>query len=109
MITPWIMDAILLGLVAILVERAFRRTAGAFLFAAGIGLIVALTDFNFSYLSGSTELGLLVEGGLLLAVGFGADRLRRRLPGGPSAGPDALGQPADGSTGVDPDSGAIAV
>ena len=105
-ITPWIMDAILLGLVAILVERAFRRTAGAFLFAAGIGLIVALTDFNFSYLSGSTELGLLVEGGLLLAVGFGADRLRRRLPGGPSARPDTLGQPAGGSTGVDPDSGA---
>ncbi len=79
-ITPWIMDAILLGLTAILVERAFRRRSSAFLLAAGIGLIVALTDLNFSYLSGSPEFGLLIEGGLLLAVGFGADRLRRRLP-----------------------------
>jgi hypothetical protein len=78
-VTPWIADAILLGLAALLVERAFRRDSGAFLFAAGLGLIAALTDFNFSYLSSSSEIGLLIEGGLLLAVGFGADRLRRRL------------------------------
>jgi hypothetical protein len=82
-VAPWIMDAALLVLAAILVERAFRRHAGAFLFAAGIALIIALTDFNFSYLSSSPELGLLTEGALLLGVGFGADRLRRRLPGGP--------------------------
>ena len=80
-VTPWIMDVALLVLVGILVERAFRRHAGAFLLAAGFGLIAALTDFNFSYLSSSPELGLLIEGGLLLGVGFGADRLRRRLPG----------------------------
>ncbi|MEO5939818.1 MAG: hypothetical protein ABIZ72_02760 [Candidatus Limnocylindrales bacterium] len=80
-VAPWVMDAILLGLAAILVERAFRRRSGAFLVAAGLGMVIALTDFNFSYLSRSPEIGLLIEGGLLLAVGFGADRLRRRLPG----------------------------
>ncbi len=80
-VTPWVMDVALLILAAILVERAFHRRSGAFLFAAGTALIIALTDFNFSYLTSSPELGLLIEGGLLLAVGFGADRLRRRLPG----------------------------
>ena len=100
-VTPWIMDVALVVLAAILVERAFRRHSGAFLFAAGVALIIALTDFNFSYLSSSVELGLLIEGGLLLAVGFGADRLRRRLPGGPSDGSPAE-RAADPSPEVDP-------
>lgn len=88
-VPPWITELLLLGLAALLVERAFRRDSSAFLFAAGIGLIAALSDFNFTYLSGSTDTGLLIEGVLLLAVGFAADRLRRRLsgrPGGPSSG-----------------------
>jgi hypothetical protein len=42
-------------------------------------MITALTDFNFSYLSDQTEVGLLIEGLILLAVGFAADRIRRRL------------------------------
>ncbi|HYU48469.1 MAG TPA: hypothetical protein VEO91_00870 [Candidatus Limnocylindria bacterium] len=43
-------------------------------------MIVAATDFNFSYLSNSTEIGLLAEGGLILvAAGIAADRLRRRI------------------------------
>ena len=41
--------------------------------------MVALSDFNFSYLSSSTEVGLLIEGVILLGAGFGAARLRRRL------------------------------
>ena len=90
-VTPWVMDALLFGLAAVLVERAFRRESGAFLFAAGLGMITALTDFNFSYLSSSSELGLLVEGGLLLGVGFAADRLRRRLAGGGGASTPAPG------------------
>jgi hypothetical protein len=108
-VPPWIMDVLLLALAALLVERAFRRESGAFLFAAGLGLITALTDFNFSYLSSSSEIGLLIEGGLLLAVGFVADRLRRRLSSG-DAPPPAAGQtnaPPDpapgaqaGSTGI---------
>jgi hypothetical protein len=99
-VTPWIMDAILLALAGLLVERAFRRDSGAFLFAAGVGLITALTDLNFSYLSGSPEIGLLIEGGLLLGVGFGADRLRRRLIGGRPGGtgaPDSSVGPVAGS------------
>jgi hypothetical protein len=78
-IPPWAADLAILALAILLVERAFRRDSGAFLFAAGIGFIAALTDFNFSYLTTSTEVGLLIEGAILLAVGFVADRLRRRL------------------------------
>ena len=110
-VTPWIMDAILLALAGLLVERAFRRDSGAFLFAAGVGLITALSDLNFSYLSASPELGLLIEGGLLLGVGFGADRLRRRLVGGRSGdtgAPDPAAQPGSGSD-PDPDLNGVAV
>lgn len=78
-IPAWIAELLILALAIILVERAFRRDSGAFLLAGGIGFVIALTDFNFTYLTQSTELGLLVEGGILLAVGFVADRLRRRL------------------------------
>ena len=60
-------------------ERAFRREATSFIYAAALGLIVALTDINVSYLADSTSAALLVEGLILLAVGLGADRLRRRV------------------------------
>jgi hypothetical protein len=79
LVAPWIGEAAILVLVAVLVERAIRRESAAFVVAAAIGLIVALTDFNFSYLAQSTDVGLLIEGAILLLVGFGADRLRRRL------------------------------
>jgi hypothetical protein len=76
---PWIGDAALLVLAAILVERAFRRDANAYVFAAALAVVTALTDFNFTYLSSSTEVGLLIEGVILLGAGFAADRLRRRV------------------------------
>ena len=76
---PWIGDLALLVLSAILVERAFRRDATSFIYAAALGLMIALTDFNLTYLSGSTEVALLIEGLILLAVGVVADRLRRRI------------------------------
>jgi hypothetical protein len=76
---PWIGDLALLVLSAVLVERAFRRDATSFIYAAALGLIVALTDFNVSYLSNSTEIALLIEGIILLGVGVAADRLRRRI------------------------------
>ncbi len=76
---PWIADLAILILAIVLIERAFRRGSTAYLLAGAIGLIVALTDFNLSYLAESTYVGLLIEGVILLAVGFGADRLRRRL------------------------------
>jgi hypothetical protein len=43
--------------------------------------VIALTDFNFSYLSDSTEVGLLVEGLILLAAGFAVGKLRQRIGG----------------------------
>ena len=58
-----------------------RRDPG-FPAAAALALIIALTDFNFSYLSDSTEVGLLVEGLILLAAGFGVSKLRQRIGGG---------------------------
>ncbi len=78
-IPPWIGELAILVLAAILVERAFRREASTFVYAAALGLMIALSDFNFSYLESSTELGLLIEGLILLGAGFGADRLRRRI------------------------------
>lgn len=76
---PWLADFALLVLAAVLVERAFRRGSSSFIYAAALALIVALTDFNFSYLSASSEVGLLLEGMILLGAGFVADRLRRRV------------------------------
>ena len=76
---PIIGDVALLILSAVLVERAFRRDATSYIYAAALGLIVALTDFNVSYLSDSPAAGLLVEGLILLGVGVGADRLRKRV------------------------------
>ena len=76
---PLVGDIALLVLSAVLVERAFRREATSFIYAAALGLIVALTDINLSYMGASTSAALLVEGLILLAVGFGADRLRRRV------------------------------
>lgn len=80
-VEPWIAELIVLGISAILVERAFRRGAGAFVLPAAIGVIWALTDFNFSYVSkvGGTEVALLIEGLLLIAIAFAAERIGRRV------------------------------
>ena len=95
---PWIGDLALLVLSAILVERAFRRDATSFIYAAALGLMIALTDFNLTYLSGSTEVALLIEGLILLAVGVIADRLRRRIGRGEAPkvdGPEVEAQMRD--------------
>ena len=78
-IPPWLGELVILAVAAVLVERAFRRDASTFVYAAAIGLVVALTDFNYTYLSTNSELGLLVEGVILLGVGVGAVRLQRRI------------------------------
>ena len=78
-VEPWVGDLAILILAVVLVERAFRRDASTFVYAAALGLMVALSDFNFTYLSSSTELGLLIEGVILLGAGVAADRLRRRI------------------------------
>lgn len=92
---PWVADVALVGLAVVLVERAFRRDASTFVYAAALALIIALTDFNFSYLTDSTEAGLLVEGLILLGAGFAADRLRRRV-GRVEAPPPASAPDDDG-------------
>jgi hypothetical protein len=78
-IEPWIGQLSLVILSLVLLERAFRRDSTAYVYAAALGLIVALSDFNFTYLSDSTEIGLVIEGAILLGVGLAADRLRRRI------------------------------
>jgi hypothetical protein len=78
-VAPWIGDLALIILAGFLVERAFRRDASTFVYAAALALIIALSDFNFTYLSSSTELGLMIEGIILLVAGVAADRLRRRI------------------------------
>ncbi len=93
---PIIGDLIILLVSGILLERAFRREASAFVYPAGLGVIVALTDLNASYLARatSTEVGLLVEGVILLVAGFGFERLRRRVGGARSPTRPAEIEPA---------------
>jgi hypothetical protein len=76
---PWIGDLALLVLCAVLVERSFRRGTSVYIYPAAIGLIIAATDINTSYLASSLEIGLFVEGAILLIAGIVADRLRRRI------------------------------
>ncbi|HKG19947.1 MAG TPA: hypothetical protein VKB00_09420, partial [Candidatus Limnocylindrales bacterium] len=78
-IAPWLGDVLVLVVAGVLVERALRRDASTFVYAAALGLMIALSDFNFSYLSTTTEVGLLIDGVILLAAGFAADRVRRRI------------------------------
>jgi hypothetical protein len=92
LIEPFVADLILIVISVVLIERAFRRGSGAFLVGGALALIAALTDFNASYLTDTVQAALLVEGVILLAIGFGANRLRaeldrrRRLPA-PDVGP----------------------
>jgi hypothetical protein len=78
-IEPWIGEVALLVVAIALVERAFRRDSGAYLVGGIVALVIALTDFNTSYLTDSIQAALLVEGVILLGIGFGANRLRTTL------------------------------
>ena len=85
-------DVIVLGVSAVLLGLAFRREAPAYVIAAAYGIILALTDANRSYVASegtAAALPLLIEGAILVGVGYAADRLRRRI------GPDADDGPAD--------------
>ena len=95
---PWIGDAALILFSGILIERAFRRDASAFVYAAALGLVIALTDLNFSYLSSSTQVGRAIEGVILLAAGYGVAHLRGRIgpPGDPTRN-SRLALPAAGA------------
>ncbi|HEX2469479.1 MAG TPA: hypothetical protein VHK05_02725 [Candidatus Limnocylindrales bacterium] len=99
-VEPWVGELAILVLAAILIERAFRRDDSAFVYPAALGVIIALTDFNVSYLAEGPEVGLFVEGLILLAVGFSAQRLRRMIGSSrpaPTDGPDG-GEAVPGPT-----------
>lgn len=81
LIEPFVADLVLIVISVVLIERAFRRGSSAFLVGGTLALIVALTDFNASYLTDTVTTALLVEGVILLAIGFGANRLRTELDG----------------------------
>jgi hypothetical protein len=88
-LVPVIGDLALLVVAGVLLERAFRRESTAYLYAATAGLIVALSDFTFYYVTNSTETDLFAEGLILIGAGVAADQLRRRLghPGDPDPTP----------------------
>jgi len=87
-VEPWIADVIVLLISAVLLERAFRRESAAYVLAAAFGVVVALTDFNASYLAPASgiEVALLVEGLFLIAIALGAERIRRRVRDAPPSG-----------------------
>jgi hypothetical protein len=60
---------------------ALRIGSFAYLLPVGLGVFIALTDLNRTYVVDSTGLGpaLLLEGLALIAVGWGLELLRRRL------------------------------
>lgn len=105
LIEPMIGDAALIAVSGLLLERAFRRRASAFVYPAALGVIIGLSDLNASYLAArsSTQLALLVEGVILLAAGLAFDRLRKQV--GNPIPPPAEGPPQA----VTPEGGAGAV
>ena len=89
MIEPWIADVIVVAVSAVLIERAFRRESAAYVLAAALGVVVALTDFNATYLAPTSgiEIALLVEGLLLIGIALGAERIRHRVRDSPPSEP----------------------
>ena len=111
-IEPWIADVIVLAVSAVLVERAFRRESAAYVVAAALGVVVALTDFNATYVAPTSgiEIALLVEGLLLIGIALGAERIRRRVRDSPPSEPGGdVGPPPPGEADSSPDGQAEAV
>ena len=112
MIEPWLADVIVLAVSAVLVERAFRRESAAYVVAAALGVVVALTDFNATYVAPTSgiEIALLVEGLLLIGIALGAERIRRRVRDSPPSEPGGdVGPPPPGEADSSPDGQAEAV
>ncbi|HEV2005727.1 MAG TPA: hypothetical protein VGQ85_03860 [Candidatus Limnocylindrales bacterium] len=104
-IPVWLGDLALLAVALVLIVIAFRRNATAYLVPAAIGVIGALSDLNATYVADRTGVGvaLLLEGVILIGVGFVADRLRRRLWGEQKTGNGAPAAPLTAvSTAVEP-------
>jgi len=78
---PFVGDAILVFVAGALVALAMRLNATSYLIPAGLGVIIALTDLNASYIADELGQGpaLLIEGIALLGAGYGTELVRRRL------------------------------
>jgi hypothetical protein len=80
-LAPWQGELTMLALSAVLIGVAIRFGASAYLYPGALGIVIALTDLNGSYIAAQagTGLALLLEGLILIGAGFAADRLRRRV------------------------------
>jgi hypothetical protein len=78
---PFAGDAVLILVAGALVALAMRLNATSYLIPAGLGVIIALTDLNASYIADVLGQGpaLLIEGIALLGAGYGTELMRRRL------------------------------
>jgi hypothetical protein len=80
-LAPFLGDALLLTGSGAIAVFALRVGSFAYLLPVGLAVLIALTDLNGTYVVASTGLGgaLLLEGLVLIAVGWGIEMLRRRL------------------------------
>jgi hypothetical protein len=83
-------DLAILTAAGILLAVAIRFGSSAYLYPAALGIIIALSDLNSTYIAEQTGTGVafLLEGLILIGAGFVADRIRRRLSA-PRAAPEA--------------------
>jgi hypothetical protein len=103
---PAVGDALMLAVSIVLVALALRRVTSAYLWPAALGVLIALTDLNASYVVDETGMGpaLLVEALALFGIALLSDRIRRRIrrtadertSGGPGAPAIAAEEPAEG-------------
>jgi hypothetical protein len=93
-------DLTILVAAGVLLYIAIRFGSSAYLYPAALGIIIALTDLNSTYIAEQTGTGVafLIEGVILIGAGFAADRIRRRLAApvavaAPETEPDAVPAP----------------
>ena len=91
-IPVWLGDLLIILVAGVLLALAIRRGATAYLLPAGLGVIVALSDINATYVASSVgaAVALLLEGLILLGVGVAAGWLRARVVASGPDGPDRL-------------------
>jgi hypothetical protein len=81
LVPAWAAAAVVLAMSGLLLWLAFRRETSAYLYPAALGIVLALSDLNATYVQGAggTAVALVFEGVILLAAGLLANRLRRRI------------------------------
>jgi len=96
---PVLGDALLLVAAGAIAFVALRVGSFAYMLPVGLGVFIALTDLNGSYVVDSTGWGpaLLLEGLVLIGVGVGIELLRRRLAGRARTVGAAAAHPEEGA------------